>query len=190
MDVTSTAPAAKPIPQLRARFYWPLERILRETGNAYEHLGDVIQVTGLPAKVFCFRNPDHIGSILRHPQVGMTKFTKVLPRVKWVMGNGGYILRGGTQWKERRSQVQAAFKRQCLVDYSSQVPEITARWLQSWHEHADRGTVFDVYEALQTLITDIDLQIFFSKALAEEPLERVRKQTHFVEAHFVELTPL
>src|SRR5215510_4496804 len=94
--IDAAAPAiAKPIPKVKARFYEPVRTIVDRIGAAFESHGDVIQLTGFPFRIFCFRKPEHVAALLRHQPVGMTKYPAVLPRVKFVMGNGGYILAGG-----------------------------------------------------------------------------------------------
>lgn len=188
---------AKRIPTLKINPFTPVKRIVDQVGQGFEELGDVLQVTGLPVKVFCFRNQEHVAALLRHQPVGMTKYPQILPRVKKVMGNGGYILAGGSEWKERRTKVQPAFKAPCLRHYAQQIPAVTRHLINRWDERIEREGVFDICRDLQALITQINFDIFFSKDLSggkcdlSDPLlEEVRSKTQFIELEFVRPTPL
>jgi cytochrome P450 len=195
-DVTTPA-VARPVPKIRGRFYAPIRTTIDQIGAAFDAHGDVIQLTGFPFRIFCFRKPDHVAALLRHQPVGMTKYPAVLPRVKTVMGKGGYILAGGDEWRERRSRVQPAFRSQCLVHYAQQVPEVTADLLKRWDSRASAEGVFDICRDLQALITQINFQMFFSVDLSgtsadltDPRLEEVRRETHTIELDFVRPTPL
>lgn len=192
-DTSST----KLIPKLKVSPLTPVKEIVEQVGQGFAELGDVLQVTGLPVKVFCFRKQEHVAELLRHQPVGMTKYPKVLPRVKKVMGNGGYILAGGSEWKERRAKVQPAFKAPCLRHYAEQIPVITRHLLNRWDERIKSEGVFDICRDLQALITQMNFEIFFSKDisggkndLSAPLLEEVRAKTQFIELEFVRPTPL
>jgi cytochrome P450 len=196
--IDAAAPAAiKPVPKVKTRFYTPIRTIVDQIGAGFDAHGDVIQLTGFPFRIFCFRKPEHVALLLRHQPVGMTKYPAVLPRVKFVMGRGGYILTGGAEWKERRSQVQPAFRSQCLFHYAEQVPDVTAHLLNRWDSRAIAEGVFDICRDLQALITQVNFQIFFSADLSGDSndltdprLEEIRRQTHAIELDFVRPAPL
>jgi cytochrome P450 len=193
----TAAAVARPVPRIRGRFYAPVRTTIDQIGAAFDAHGDVLQVTGFPFRVFCFRKPEHVAALLRHQPVGMTKYPAVLPRVKTVMGNGSYILAGGDEWRERRGRVQPAFRGQCLFHYAQQVPDVTADLLRRWDARADAEGVFDICRDLQALMTQINFRIFFSVDLSGESddltdprLEEIRRWTHAIELDFVRPAPL
>lgn len=186
----ATASISKPIPVLKSRFYIPVKRILDQLSAAFERDGDVIQVTGFPLKVFCFRHPEHIAKLLTHAPVGETKYPGILPRVKWVMRGGAYILRGGPAWRERRRQVQPAFRRQCLLEYTALVPALARRMLERWGAVAGDGGSLDVYHELRLLITQTSFKTLFSEDLGGDALDEVQEHTHFIESSFIDIPPL
>lgn len=187
---TATSTSMKTIPKYKTRFYVPIKKIVLQMGEAFERDGDVLQLTGFPATIYCFRHPDQVGEILKHPKAGDTKFVKMLPRVKSTMGSGGYILEGGPQWHERRVQVQAAFRRQSLVEYTNKIPAITEQMLEGWSKWADDGSSFDLCEEFAELITRANFQMFFSSDIRGEQLHKVVEQTHFINLNFVRVSPL
>jgi cytochrome P450 len=196
IDGTTTA-VARPIPRFKGRFYAPIRTTVDQIGAAFDAHGDVVQLTGFPFRVFCFRKPEHVALLLTHQPVGMTKHPGVLPRVKFVMGDGGYIVAGENEWRERRGRVQPAFRGPCLFHYAQQVPNVTAHLLKRWDSRAIAEGVFDICRDLQALITQINFQIFFSADLSgasddltDSRLEEIRHQTHTIELDFVRPAPL
>lgn len=178
-------------------FTTSVEKILLAVERGFEEKGDVLQLTGLPFRAFCFKHPDHVGEILRHQPVGITKHPGVLPRVKYVMGTGGYILEGGPAWKERRVEVQPAFKSDALAHYSQQVPALTDELFDLWDVPAEGRGRIDITTGLRALITRINFQIFFSTDLAgggaglqSSLLEAIEHQTHALNLDFVRALPL
>ncbi len=182
--------SSKSIPKHRAWLYKPIKKIILEVGDAFDRHGDVLEVTGLPARIYAFRHPDHCGAILKHPETGNRKYVRMLPRVKWVMGRGGYILEGGGEWRERRRLVQGAFRGPCLHAYASQIPELVSQLLEEWDPHVQSGAEFDVCGGLQRLITRANFQMFFSHDLQEPELTQIIQDTHFVQLNFVRVSPL
>lgn len=136
-----------------------------------------MEVTGLPARIFFVRRPEHVGMILKHPEAGNRKYVRILPRVKWVMGRGGYILECGTEWRDRRRVVQGAFGRPCLRGYAEQFPALVADMLQEWHAPIATGRPFDIGDGFQRLYTRANFEMFFSHHLTEQNCRRSRK-TH------------
>jgi cytochrome P450 len=190
---SSTAPAAgaspRLIPQVKVKFYEPVARLLAKLGDAFEQQGDVLQVRGFPFRIFCFRNPEHIAQIFKHRAVGLTKFLGVLPRVKWVMGRGAYILAGGEEWMRKRREVQPAFTGAAVTANTDALPPLVESLLGRWEGFADTGEAVDVYAELQRLIARVNFQTFFS-ADPGDSLPDIVAQTHFVEKSFVGLAPL
>ena len=187
----------KTIPEIKINLFQPVQQIIDQIGAAYGDNNNVLQVKGLPLNVFAFRHPDHVADILRHQPTGMTKYPKIMPRVKHVMGNGGYILAGGSDWKKRRSLVQSAFKNQCLGHYAEQLPAITQHLLNCWDQRIAGSDSFDICRDLHALITQISFSIFLSEDLADGQhdlssprLETIRQQTHTIEMDFVRPLPL
>ena len=167
-----------------------MKNIVDDVGQAFERLGDVIQVKGFPVRVFCLRDPKHIETLFYHPIVGGTKFPTILPRVKSVMRTGAYILEGGEEWRDRRVQVQKGFKGEYLNRYLQHVPSLVAKMTHNWNIELDRNGAVDVVPGLQSLITQVNFKQYFSIDLDDEELESVRRQTHFVELNFVKPLPL
>src|SRR6266498_4311656 len=133
MDTTSSSTPADPIhSRIRVPFFLPIDRILPKILTAFENGAAIVEVAGFPLKVFCVRESAMVGAILQHKPVGETKLQKLLPRVKRVMGDGGYILSGGTVWRERRRQVQEGFRREYQQQYAALVTQIAEIMLERW----------------------------------------------------------
>lgn len=182
--------ATRSIPKHRAWLFRPIKQTVLDVGRAFDRSGDVLEVTGLPARIFVFRHPDHAGMILKHPEVGNQKYVRILPRVKWVMGRGGYILPGGSEWRERRRLVQGAFRGPCLRGYVDRVPALVSEMLAQWNADIASGHAFDICRGLQHLITRANFEMFFSHRLEEPELTQIIEDTHFVQLNFVRVSPL
>lgn len=180
----------KTIPTHRVWLCRPIKKIVLDVGEAFRQKGDVLEVKGLPARIFVFRRPDHVGMILKHPDVGNRKYVRMLPRVKWVMGRGGYILEGGHEWRERRRFVQGAFRRPCLRGYAARIPHLVSELLADWKLPIASGRPFDICHGLQRLVTRANFEMFFSHQLEERELSQIIQDTHFIQLNFVRVTPL
>lgn len=174
------------LPKITVPFYTPIPQVIEKISKAFKTRGDVLEVRGFPIRVFCFRNPEHCRQILTHKTVGETKMPALLPRVKWVMGKGAYIMAGGKAWRTKRHQVQAAFSAEKILDYCSVIPEIAGVTLTRLKKQEG---AFDLYEEMQRLITAFSFKAFFSEDLKPEDLEAAYRQTHFVEKHFAVFMP-
>lgn len=190
METTSAKNSARLIPVFRTSPFRPIKAIVDDVGQAFEQLGDVIQIKGFPVSVFCLRDPKHIETLFYHPIVGGTKFPAILPRVKRVMRTGAYILEGGDEWKDRRIPVQKGFKGEYLNRYLQPVPPLVEKMIHNWNMALDRSGAVDIVPGLQSLITQVNFKQYFSIDLDGEELESVRRQTHFVELNFVKPLPL
>lgn len=190
MGKIATTESPHKIPIFRTSPFRPMKDIVDDVGRAFERFGDVIQVKGFPARVYCFRNPVHIEHIFYHQTVGGAKFPVILPRVKSVMRSGAYILEGGNEWKERRIPVQKGFKGEYLDRYLQYVPPLVDALIEQWEGTLSREQVVDVIPGLQSLITQVSFKQYFSIDLVGEDLELVRQQTHFIQLNFVKPWPL
>lgn len=191
MATVQTSPSkTAAIPKHKARFYVPIKQTVLEVGESFERLGDVLQVTGFPVRIIAVRKPEHIEALLKHPEVGDQKYVRMLPRVKTVMGRGGYILKGGEEWRERRRIVQGAFRRSSFAEYTNRLPGVVDDMLNRWREFARSGAEFDVYAEMNRLITRANFRMFFSRDLDDSEVDRVCDDTHFVQLNFVRVTPL
>ena len=190
MEHASISTNVQPIPVFKTSPFRPMKAIVGDLGRAFETLGDVIQVKGFPARVFCLRNPAHIEQLFYHPTIGGTKFPTILPRVKNVMRTGAYILKGGEDWKDRRVPVQKGFKGEYLNRYLQHVSPLVAKLLEQWEALFQQRGEVDIVPGLQSVITQINFKQYFSIDLQGDELEQVRRQTHFIELNFVTPWPL
>ncbi len=145
---------------------------------------------GFPFASICFRIPDHIEQIFKHPQVDGTKNSKLLDRLKWAMPRSGVVLKGGQEWKERRRQVQAAFKSPKLAQFTSHVPALVTEMLQRWRAFEGQAAGFDFSHEMHNLVTRLAFQMYFSHDLTGPELDRIAHESHFIEYNFVRRTPL
>src|SRR5579875_371165 len=99
------------IPRVRVPFYASYSTLLTRLAEGFRLHGDVIQLTGMPFRVFCFRHPEHIKQIYTHKAIGTTKLPRLLPRVQWIMRRGTFIHPGGEDWKRRRYLLQGGMTR-------------------------------------------------------------------------------
>ena len=181
---------SRQIPKYVTRPYYPFARMLNELGEAFERDGDIIQVVGFPIRIFCFRDPQDIEQIFHHPDVSRIKYTRLLPRLKWIMPKGGIIHVGDSDWKERRRQVQRAFTSDYLDHYSNQITEVAAPLIESWSRFEATGQIFDICKAIQSVVVKASYKIFFSTELGDDELEQIRDDIHFIELNFVRPSPL
>src|SRR5688500_19031885 len=123
------------IPVVRTWFWTPIEKILNRLALAFDQKGDLIRLKGYPMRVYCLRNPDHVRAVFNHPSTGQTKCPVTLLRVKWVMGNGGYVRAGGDERTlDRRRQVQTFLQGDHLLRYANQVPALLEKRWPCWDE--------------------------------------------------------
>src|SRR5262245_55394678 len=104
MSATIPAQDAVPIrsiPQIRLSLFASGNSLVARLSEAFPQLGDVIEVRGLPLKIFCLRHPDHLKKIYAYEKTAISKHASLLPRVKWVMRRGSFVHPGGDDWKRK-----------------------------------------------------------------------------------------
>jgi cytochrome P450 len=172
---------------------WPwnsINSLLLRAGRIFDAGADIIELKGLPFRVYCFRNPEHIEQIFKDPQVGGTKNPKLLDRLKWAMPRSGVVLKGGQEWRERRRQVQSAFKSQKLAKFAGCVAPLVNEMLAGWKAFEGRQEGFDLSHEMHNLITRLAFKMYFSEDLMGSELDRIAYESHYIEFNFVRRTPL
>jgi enediyne biosynthesis protein E7 len=176
------------MPSVFLKPYDPLDKMIHSISAAFVRHGDSVRLRGLPKKVYCFRHPDQAMEILTHKRIGGLKFPPMMPRVKWAMGDGAYVLAGGESWRQRRRVAQPAFARDAAAGALMSTAVIAARHIERWRQAAPSGEPFDIYRALQELVNDVSFQTFFGTDLGPN-LATVTDQTYFLESNFTRLSP-
>ncbi|HEX5271595.1 MAG TPA: hypothetical protein VFW33_13955, partial [Gemmataceae bacterium] len=104
MSVSLSPPAtgARPIPQVRLPLFASGNTLIARLTTAFPERGDVVELTGVPLKVFCLRHPEHLKKIYAYEKTAISKHPRLLPRVNWVMRTGTFVHPGGDDWKRKR----------------------------------------------------------------------------------------
>ena len=187
-DAPAVAPV-KAVPKLRVAFYDSYSALIARLAQAFPEKGDVLQLSGIPFRVFCFRHPEHIKQIYTDKTFGSNKLPSLLPRVRWIMGEGSFIHPGGPGWKRRRYLLQPALTHQSSLKFASAGPGVAERVLARWQDCADTGRPVDLHRELGYLIFAATFQSLFSEDVWGE-IEEVYEQTHFLLQAFGERVPL
>ena len=178
-----------PVKSIFVPFFLPVPRLLERVRKGFQE-SPIVEVKGYPLRIFCLRDPETIAQLYSNPQAGATKHPGLLPRVQRVMGNGGFILAGGGEWRDRRQQVQGAFRRSELREYIQRIPEDVDRTLDEWAPLVERAEMVDIYKLVRIMMTRINLQMFFSAQLSETEVHDLEQEVHFIEGNFVKPSPL
>lgn len=178
------------IASIRVPLIPSIPRILGALEASYEEKGDALRLTGLPVRVYCFRDPSQIAEIFRHPEAGTKKPLELMPRVTWLMGTGGYTQAGGSAWKSRRGVVQPAFRKSALESHVETIRPLVDEALDHVARLTESGESIDILSQMQTLITRISFKIFMSEELDGPVVRDLSHWTHFVEANLVRMAPL
>lgn len=175
---------------VRLPFYTPVPKALAAVQREFERGARVVQVLGFPLKIFCVRDAADNVALLRDKEVGEIKLPALLPRVKQVMRDGGYIQPGGPIWRDRRRQVQEGFRSDYLRHYVAQLPAIVERTLEQWASLGPAGGTVDISHAMRDLVTAANLKVFFSFEPNARQLSDIAEWTHFIEHRLVGVIPL
>lgn len=176
--------------QIRIPFYTPVPKALDQVRSIFASGARIVEVRGFPVKVYCVREPRDNVSILRDKVIGETKFPAILPRVKQVMRSGGYILRGGAEWRDRRRQVQPGFKVDQLKRYVAATPPMFEAHCADWLQQGETTGEVNLSDKFRLLITALNLKMFFSVEKNGQPLANLAKWTHYIEHRLVGVVPL
>lgn len=169
-------------------FFLPMKYVIERVERAFRET-PVVEIKGHPIRVFCLSDPERVEQLYTDRQAGSTKLPWLLPRVQHVMGNGGFIAKGGEAYRQRRQKVQPAFRRSALDSFLESIPPIVGKTLDEWEARARAG-IFDIYEPLRLLVTRINLRMLLGVELADEEVAQLAEETHFLEAEFVRVSPL
>jgi cytochrome P450 len=177
------------IPKVFVPFYSSYSALIARLAAGFAEQGDVLQVTGIPLNLFCFRHPEHIRQIYTHKAIGTSKQPALLPRVRWIMGKGSFIHAGGEDWKRRRYMVQPALTRNESMDYARVVPAATTARLDRWRTHADGCRRIDVHHEMGCLVADVTLKSLFSEDVGDR-IGVVYQETQALLSAFTDRLPL
>jgi cytochrome P450 len=169
-------------------FFIPIKIVLERVARAFRQ-SSVVQIKGQPIRVFCINDPEHVAQLFSDRQAGGTKLPQLLPRVRAVMGGGGFISAGGEAYRKRRQQVQPAFKRSEVGDLVRDIPASVDAALDAWPEPAP-GSSIDIYKPVRLLMMRANMRMLLSVDLSDEEVAELDEETHFLEQHFVRLSPL
>ncbi len=187
----SVSPASTlTIPRVRTRFWNSFPILINEIEAGFEQHGDFIELTGLPYRVFCLRDPEQIEVVMKHPIVGSAKCPSVFARLRALMPKSAVVQPGGTMWTDKRQKIQNILTNEAVSRYARVTIDATTQLLdERWDRHADSGTAFNIYEELQLLLTRIGLRIFFSKSISDVELQQLHAKFTTVESEFVRRLP-
>jgi cytochrome P450 len=187
-DVNNTiCPSA--IPRVRVSLFSSYSTLLAQLAEGFRQHGDVLQLTGIPIRVFAFRHPDHIKQIYTHKTIGTTKDPSMLPRVQWIMGRGSFINPGGEDWKRRRNLLQFGLTRAASMELARAVPFAMHKALERLQVFAAKGEAVDIHREMGRLIVDVTLKSLFSED-AGAKLESIYEQTQFLLESFTSRIPV
>jgi cytochrome P450 len=177
------------IPRIRLPFILSGNTLIARLREAFPKYGDVIEVRGLPVKMFCLRHPDHLKQIYAYEKTAISKHPGLLPRVNWVMRAGSFVHPGGDEWRRKRQMTQPLFARApCMAFASATVPAMQPG-LDRWAEMAARGHPVDIGRQLGLLTIDVIFKMLFSEDLGSR-LEAVYEQTDWILRSFADMSPL
>lgn len=177
------------IPRVRVPFFSSYTTLLARLAEGFRLHGDVVQLSGIPFRVFCFRHPEHVKQIYTHKAIGATKLPRMLPRVRWIMGRGSFIHPGGEDWKRRRQLLQGGLTRAASIELARGVPAATHKALQRLLSFAAKGESVDIHREMGLLIVDATLKALFSADVGDH-LESIYEQTQFLLESFTARIPV
>ncbi len=186
---TSRPAKTGPVPGFRISLFDSFDELVEKLGDAFQASGDVVQIKGLPVRIYAFRNPEHIRTILTDRTVGERKQPALLPRVRHVMGQGAYIMKGGPVWKEKRKRIQPLFTEAAGLRYLPKVEKLTEEWIETLCTQRDQRAPLDILKEMKLLILQISSSIFFSNDLRHEVAELL-PTVEYIETHFLSRLPL
>jgi cytochrome P450 len=184
----SPAGTGSSIPSVRAsllKFYSSLPFILED---GFRNLGDIVEVKGAPIRFFCFRHPDHIQQIYTQEPTRLAKNPDLMPRVRFVMGEGSFIHAGGDGWKRKRRAIGPTFSEtQNVPRLLEAVGRSVDQTVAGWRTFEARRSPFDLLHECRMLITRFTLSSFFSE---ETDVTPIANDTHTLVSGFIDIMPL
>ncbi len=180
---------ASAIPKVRLPLFSSYSTMLARLADGFRRYGEIVRLTGIPVRVFCFRHPEHIKQIYTHKNIGSAKLPRMLPRVQWIMGRGSFIHPGGEDWKRRRHLLQGGLTRAASIELARGVPAASRKCLQRLREAALKSEPVDIHREMGLLIVDVTLQSLFSADVGDR-LESIYEQTQFLLESFTSRIPV
>ncbi len=184
-----TSYSARHIPCIRLPFVFSGNTLIARLTEAFASHGDVIEVRGLPLKMFCLRHPDHLKQIYAYEKTAISKHPSLLPRVKWVMRTGSFVHPGGDEWRRKRQMMQPIFARTPCLGFAEAVAPATHLIIDRWAEIAAKGQPVDIGVELGLLITDLVFKSLFGEDLGDR-LPDVSEDTNWILRSLADMTPL
>jgi cytochrome P450 len=185
---TDTIPASA-LPKVRLPLFASYATWVARLAEGFRLHGDIVRLTGMPIRVFCFRHPEHIKQIYTHKTIGATKLPHLLPRVHWIMRRGTFIHPGGEDWKRRRYLLQGGLTRAACMGLARCVPDATQKALERLHEAALKGEAVEMHRQMGLLTVDVSLKALFSADVGDE-LESLYEQTQYLLESFISRVPV
>ncbi|WP_437712852.1 cytochrome P450 [Sorangium sp. So ce448] len=146
-------------------------------GRFLKRLGEEFQshdIVSLPLRivrdkhVFFLRHPDHVEAIFNTEPAASTKiFPKPMDRIEFIMGQGGFIHRGGDGWRRSRRMVQPSVNRRCIAHCSEAVAGAVERLFARWSRIAGTGQPVDICREMRRLVVDVSMGGLFSHELGD-----------------------
>lgn len=180
---------ASAIPKVRLPLFSSYSTLLARLAEGFRLHGDIVRLTGIPVRVFCFRHPEHIKQVYTHKTIGATKLPRMLPRVQWIMGRGSFIHPGGEDWKRRRHLLQGGLTRAASMELARGVPAATRKALERLRKTSLTGEPVDIHRQMGLLVVDATLQALFSADVGDR-LEPIYEQTQFLLESFTSRAPV
>lgn len=169
------------VPKIKCRIYHPFSRIITELSKAFEEKGDIIELSGFPLRVFCFRDPKDIEIIFKDPLVSAHKCNRLVPRLKWYMPKSLVMNKGREkdELKRRihRKEVKKNFSTMpnCADLTWSLLDDICENWKQAIEP-------INIYQDLLQFTTILGYQFLFSVKPNPEELDILLKDSYEVES--------
>lgn len=177
----------------KSHFVFPLRNfkyVLPEVDRLLNE-NSIVEIKGFPMKIFCSKDVQFASSVFTQPNLGMTKFPDILPRVKYVMKKkGGFILEGGDEWKKQRSASQRAFKPQLLDNFLACIPPILNKYIEVWKQKMKGQEAFDFFKDLRLFFTELNYKMLFDLDLETHQVIDLEASTFFLDLNFIKTLPL
>jgi cytochrome P450 len=128
--------------------------------------GDVISMRLGRHRVYLLSHPDHVRHVL---QDNARAYAKGPPatRVRALFGDSLTVV-DGDRWRERRRQMQPAFRPGQHAQFASLVTVATGEMLERWRPLADRGEPVDAVTEMRRLTQTIIIRACFGDVAAAE----------------------
>lgn len=178
------------------KYVWPwqdVQKSLTALDQLLDDRGPILEIGGYPLRIFVSKHVDFAAAVFSHPRVGITKFPRILPRLRRAMRDkGGFILRGGEEWRAQRNASQAAFRPANYDVFLGHLPLVLEKFLSRWEAQCrwNHGEPVEVFADLRRLFCELNFRMLFSMELDEAEIGRLEEATLFLDLHFLDPIPL